>query len=713
MNAMNDGVAPPRYRAFISYSHSDERWGRWLHRRLEHYRVPPALRGRVTGRGSVPSRLGPVFRDRDELSSAFDLGSTVQQALRDSAALIVVCSPASACSRWVDQEVRYYQQLGRARPIFCVLVGGDLAQPRSCLPPALRENDDCPPPRVVDLTDRGPPPAQGLLQLIAGMLDLDVGELRQNEYLRRQRHLIAMATASVLGLALTSSLALSAISQRRSAEQGRKTAEGLIDFMLTDLRQQLAPVGGLQCLDAIGQRALDFYAPKDPRELSAAELGQRARALQLIAEINSKEGKLERAVAVSREALRTTETALSRDPNNPDRILEHAKSAFYAGHLARDHEEADRAAELFEQYLSLAQRLVALRPGDPGAEYELAYAYDSLGQLDQALGRQELAVALQSRAIVGYKAVLAKRPTDDLIWRIADVLNRRSSAELDLRRPDEAARSTAEALALVRQRLEHDPQHVVGRTVLGAALLFGGSAQLARHDLDATLQHYREGAAILEGLNAVELDTSRLIGITTSYRISTLIHIARGAQRQAEQALAKAEQSNALQRSLEPDNARWSLAAAKVATARARVLAARGDLAGAFLALDAATAEAQAVVNRGTQLRDAQSSLLHLGVIRADLLDARGRPDAAREVRERTLQQLRDSTDTRRDHRALLVAYLLMKLGRDEEAKRQYRDGAVSHDFVLELIALMSAYGDMPAPASGALNPHKPSGVRG
>jgi hypothetical protein len=37
---------PPKhykYKAFISYSHQDKKWGDWLHKALETYRVPKGL----------------------------------------------------------------------------------------------------------------------------------------------------------------------------------------------------------------------------------------------------------------------------------------------------------------------------------------------------------------------------------------------------------------------------------------------------------------------------------------------------------------------------------------------------------------------------------------------------------------------------------------------------------------------------------------------
>ena len=92
-----------KYRAFISYSHSDENWARWLHRSLETYRVPKHLVGTVTAFGPVPERLAPVFRDRDELATATNLGATLTKALEQSAFQVVICSPAAATSRWVNE----------------------------------------------------------------------------------------------------------------------------------------------------------------------------------------------------------------------------------------------------------------------------------------------------------------------------------------------------------------------------------------------------------------------------------------------------------------------------------------------------------------------------------------------------------------------------------------------------------------------------------
>ncbi|MCY7354296.1 MAG: toll/interleukin-1 receptor domain-containing protein [Lysobacter sp.] len=88
-----------RYRAFISYSHTDRLWASWLHRSLEGYRVPSRLRGTRGEFGPLPDRLLPIFRDREDLESAGKLGPKIEAALADSEALIVICRPMPRARR--------------------------------------------------------------------------------------------------------------------------------------------------------------------------------------------------------------------------------------------------------------------------------------------------------------------------------------------------------------------------------------------------------------------------------------------------------------------------------------------------------------------------------------------------------------------------------------------------------------------------------------
>ena len=54
-----------KYRVFLSYSHRDAAWGRWLRAALEAYRIDKDLVGRPTPAGPVPKTLRPIFSGRD------------------------------------------------------------------------------------------------------------------------------------------------------------------------------------------------------------------------------------------------------------------------------------------------------------------------------------------------------------------------------------------------------------------------------------------------------------------------------------------------------------------------------------------------------------------------------------------------------------------------------------------------------------------------
>src|SRR5256885_16174176 len=97
---------PIRYRAFLSYSHRDQAWGKWLHSALEGYRIPKDLIGRVTPTCTVPKTLRPIFRDRVDFAAGHSLTEQTIAALEASDFLIVVCSPSAASSPYVNEEVR-------------------------------------------------------------------------------------------------------------------------------------------------------------------------------------------------------------------------------------------------------------------------------------------------------------------------------------------------------------------------------------------------------------------------------------------------------------------------------------------------------------------------------------------------------------------------------------------------------------------------------
>ena len=128
-------IARFKYRAFLSYSHRDVGWARWLHARLEGFHFDKDLIGREAPLGPVPSTLRPIFRDREDFSGGQTLTDATVVALDASPALIVLCSPVAASRPAVNEEARLFRSRHPERPVIPVIVDGTAPDN---FPPALR-----------------------------------------------------------------------------------------------------------------------------------------------------------------------------------------------------------------------------------------------------------------------------------------------------------------------------------------------------------------------------------------------------------------------------------------------------------------------------------------------------------------------------------------------------------------------------------------------
>jgi WD40 repeat protein len=227
------------YKAFISYSHKDEKWGRWLHRGIEGYRIPKGLVGRDTLYGPVPKRLFPLFRDREELPTASDLSQIIDQALIDSSHLIVICSPNSAKSQWVNEEVKAFKKLGKQNRILCLIVDGEPnaeSKPElgleECFPPAVKVaadeegnlTDIQAEPIAADAREGKDGKANAMMKVLAGLLGVGFDEIKQRDLVRKQKRAAMMVAASLCLALVMGVMTAWAIGNSREAERQREVA---------------------------------------------------------------------------------------------------------------------------------------------------------------------------------------------------------------------------------------------------------------------------------------------------------------------------------------------------------------------------------------------------------------------------------------------------------------------------------------------------------
>jgi tetratricopeptide (TPR) repeat protein len=508
--------------AFLSYSHDDAEVAEWLHEELEEFHVPQRLVGQLTEHGPVPRRLAPIFRDRQELAASSNLTEEIEEAISGSRFLIVLCSPTAATSKWIDKEIACFKKLHGEDRILAAIIDGvpnadeDSATPANeCFPPALRFHFDGrgrqtairAEPIAADLREEGDGRRMGLLKLAAGMLGVGLDELAQREAQRRNRRLYAITAASVVGMLFTSGLAYTAIDARDAARDQRREAEGLIGFMLGDLRAKLEPVGRLDVLDAVGARALEYFEKQDKSDLSDEAPAQQWKALNLMGQIATERGDLDGALRRYRQAHAGTAEALRRHPDDPLRMWDHAQSVFYVGSIAMERGRIDEAAAQYREYRRLADRMIATDPDNPKWQLEGFYASYNLGTVELQQAHYVDAARTFQASVAAMELLTASSPGNreyqDLIQESlayhADALDRAGKLDLAIQQRQRQLALLAPRLAQERPDAEFRRNAMIANTAL--SLL-----RFKRGDTSEALA--RAAAAVELGRQLIELEPS-------------------------------------------------------------------------------------------------------------------------------------------------------------------------------------------------------------
>jgi len=508
----------------LSYSHRDAKWGAWLHKSLESYRPPKQIVGTVTARGPVPKRLAPIFRDREELASATDLGTVINEALRQSACQIVICSPSSARSKWVNEEILAFKRLGREDRIFCLIVDGEpnasddpAHAEEECFPPALRYklgpdgnlSTERTEPIAADARQGKDGRTNAKLKLIAGILGVGFDGLRQREQRRRQRQLFAIASGAIAGMVITSGLAAAALIARataqrqtviakREAETARQTTAFLVDlFRISDpseargnsltarevldkgaarIETGLAKQPEIQAtlMDTLGTvyMGLGLYGQAQPlleaatekrRALPTDQRADLAQSLNHVGDLLSLRAEYPGAESAYQQAI-AIQRAL-RGNERDDAAL--AKSLFGLGNELKERGQYPEAERSLRQALAIQRRLY------PSANADTAR---TLQQLAWVVSQRDLneAIPLGQEAVTMHRGLWGAQPYPDF----ADSLNDLGLMLYDKRDYDQSLQLLRDSMAMYR-RLFGDKHPEIALSLSNIGLVLNDKGDLA------------------------------------------------------------------------------------------------------------------------------------------------------------------------------------------------------------------------------------------
>ncbi|MCB1511437.1 MAG: TIR domain-containing protein, partial [Hyphomicrobiaceae bacterium] len=466
-----------KYRAFLSYAHADVRWAKWLHGRLEGFRVDKDLVGRETALGPVPKALRPIFRDREDFSGGHSLTEATIAALDASAALVVLCSTVAATRPAVNEEVRLFRHRHPGRPVIPVIVDGTYPDN---FPPALRyeiEPDGTVSDRPVTILAadlQHEPRTVVLAKTIAALVGLDPIDIsrRVARAERRRAWAIGGTAASMVALMAAGGWFYWQAQQRGqiivTQQQREREAIKLARDLLRQKTGQAAP-GQEQDLitaiwqlgrdadagDAIAARVLKLLREGKVKEavqvrIAAAEAAERrAQVERKKAAQNYREAAALAAVAEPGKARALYAKAAALDPTDIEGLFQHGWFQQQAGNLASA-EAAYRkviahgkpgkhdvrlywatlglgdiqvargdlggAKATYEAARAIAERLAKADPNNAGRQRDLSVSYEKVGSVLVAQGN--LTEALTSfRAQQAIAERLAKADPNNARWQ--------------------------------------------------------------------------------------------------------------------------------------------------------------------------------------------------------------------------------------------------------------------------------------------------------
>ena len=186
-----------KYDVFISYKHepTDKKVAQYLQKALEQYKIPKEIQQK-TGK----KKIARVFRDEEELAVASDLSEEIEEQLRQTEFLLVVCSKKTKESIWVQREIQTFLKYRSRRYVLLVLVEGE---PEEAFPKIILDGGE---PLAADLrgnTDKEVLAAaqKSLPRIVAPILHCSYDELKQRHKAYQMKR-IAWITGAIAAVSL-------------------------------------------------------------------------------------------------------------------------------------------------------------------------------------------------------------------------------------------------------------------------------------------------------------------------------------------------------------------------------------------------------------------------------------------------------------------------------------------------------------------------------
>ena len=422
MKTFNSEASEYQYDAFISYRRRDaSSLARWIRDRLQRQTLPAeVVQGLAPEKRAIHER-----RPRIWLDSAFEkpsddfLTKKIYPALDNSARLIVVSTPSAfetIQDRYGNEEPNW---LVREIDRFLSVSATDKGPRAVDLVLGPRGTDDRFPGRLnegrswdwVDCRNLNWWRSLGFSEeldaaytkLAAGLYDVPEAQLpalRREERRRRNRLLLATSIGGIVLALVIGILALIAWQQKREAtrsaeearrqsavaEAARSKSQGLVDFLIFDLRDRIAQYVPLEIQEDINRRVADYQQAVGTGDNL---LRERSRSVQLSNQGDTllAKGNLSDALAAYQSSLAIRQELAQQDRSSPDRLRDLSISYDKIGDVLSRQGNFDAALASYQKSLAMAQKLTQKDEQNQDWQRDVSILHERIGDLYLSRGQ--------------------------------------------------------------------------------------------------------------------------------------------------------------------------------------------------------------------------------------------------------------------------------------------------------------------------------------
>lgn len=386
-----------RYKAFISYNHRDKKFAKYLHAKLENYSSPGG--GAIKGEKS----LYPIFLDENELRAGSSLSNAIQDAIKVSEFLIVICSKNSVSSPWVKAELEFMKTIHANPKIIGVIPhkSGDethiealFGEGSGHLGADFRRGNN----RYLQLS-----------KIAATMSDVGLDTLYKRANRRKNKQMFFMGTGLTAIAALMSGLAFNAYVAETEAVRQRQHSEEVIAFMIDEFRDDLEELERLDILDDIGQRAQTYFEDRQLASLSDDSILLQSKTLRQLSDVDEKRGNLSTAKERIIAAYEASKYMVEKREKSVEAFLIHAENTAYWVFYEYQLGDLVKAESLSHEVLDIYDEGLKFFPKNEQLIWERSLAEHNVGVMLLQLGKADEAKPHFEHALDATKLLETKR----------------------------------------------------------------------------------------------------------------------------------------------------------------------------------------------------------------------------------------------------------------------------------------------------------------